>query len=349
MEDTFNNAFILSGGGTRLMIYLGMYAALEKLQMQPDVLIGTCGGAFAATVINAFPDTTLRKEYLKSEEYFQFVIKKRLTKEKKLLKIGLLSLKKIIDKRNAPFIEDVFSKYLADISQDFTKDFPSLASTRFSKEVPTLILGSEMLFSPDEVGQKRNDRKLYQKVIFTDSETAKRIDIEKIVISSENYRNSGVAVTPKIVTDISLLTSARISISDMFYVAPFNLEDTYFAGGAIDLIPIELARHISKAVIIEKKQSYSAVEEAFVRAVLGYSGTKRLEEIQNYTPDHEIDTRNIKRVLEGYYVKKKICWKRLEICFDYPASYQQFREDMDRQWNYGFQQTLKSIQSKSKL
>ena len=61
MEDKFNNAFILSGGGTRLMIYLGMYAALEELQMKPDILIATCGGAFAAAVINTFPDNPSRK------------------------------------------------------------------------------------------------------------------------------------------------------------------------------------------------------------------------------------------------------------------------------------------------
>ena len=126
MESKFNNAFILSGGGTRLMIYLGMYAALENLEIKPDVLIGTCGGALAATVINSFPDNNARKEYLKSEEYFRFITKKRLTKEKKLSRIGLFSLKKMIDTRNAPFIEDVFDKYLAEIPQDFSEEFPLL-------------------------------------------------------------------------------------------------------------------------------------------------------------------------------------------------------------------------------
>lgn len=346
MEGKFNNAFILSGGGTRLMIYLGMYAALEKLHMKPDVLIGTCGGAFAATVINAFPDHVSRKEYLKSEEYFQFITKKRLTKESKLLKIGLLSLQKRLDKRNAPFIEDVFSRYLAEIPQDFSEELPSLENTKFSNEVPTLILGSKILFNPKEVRLKRNDRTLYQKVIFTDSETAKRIDVEKIVVSSENYKYSAIAKTTKIATNKSILTSARISVSDMFYVAPVYSEDAYFAGGAVDLIPIELAKHIANTVTIEKKQSYSSVEEALVRAVLGYSGNKRLAEIQKYAPEYQIDTINIKKELEGHYIKKKIDWKKLEICFDYPKNYQQFREDMDKQWNYGFQQTIKSIQRK---
>ncbi|MBO0593455.1 patatin-like phospholipase family protein [Cellulophaga sp. E16_2] len=346
MNNKFNTAFILSGGGTRIMIYLGMFAALEQLGIKPDVLIGTCGGAFAATVINTFPDNESRKAYLKSQEYFQFATKNRLTKDKKLSRIGLLSLKKICDKRNAPFIEDVFNTYLAEISQDFPKDFPLLAATEFSKQIPTLIIGSEILFDPKAIGQERKQQKLYQKVIFTDADTASRINLENTSISSENYRNSAVEKLAKLKTGISMLVSTRVSISDMFYVAPVCLDGKYFAGGAIDLIPIELAKYIANSVIIEEKQSYSPVEESLVRAVLGYSGNKRLEEIQKHAPNYQIDTRNIKKELKGHYLKKTINWKKLEICFDYPKTYAQFRDDMDMQWNYGFEQTMKSIQGK---
>jgi len=345
MEDKFNNAFILSGGGTRLMIYLGMYAALEELQMKPDILIATCGGAFAAAVINTFPDNPSRKEYLKSEEYFQFATIDRLTKEKKLSRIGLLSLQKLFSKKNAPLMEDVFHKYLADVSQDFSKDFPSLTATMFSSKVPTVLIGSQILFDPKLIGQKRKGAKLYQKVIFTDEETASKIDLSAITITSENYKNSAISGSVKIKTNLSMLVSARISVSDMFYVAPVYLDDTYFAGGAIDLIPIELAKHLANKVTIEKKQSYSPVEEALVRAVLGYSGNQRLQEIENQGANFQIDTIHIKKDLEGHYIKKSIDWKNAEICFEYPRSYQDFKDDMDKQWEYGYQQTMKSIQT----
>ncbi|QXP53030.1 patatin-like phospholipase family protein [Cellulophaga sp. HaHa_2_1] len=345
MERKFNNAFILSGGGTRLMIYLGMYAALEELQMKPDVLIATCGGAFAATVITTFPDTISRKAYLKSEEYYQFVTKDRLTKEKKLSRIGLLSLQKVWSKKNAPLMEDVFHKYLADVSQDFSRDFPSLTATIFSSKTPTLLIGSQILFDPKLIGQKRDSKKLYQKVIFTDEETASKIDLSAITITSENYRNSAVSASVEIKTNLSMLVSARISVSDMYYVAPVYLEDTYFAGGAIDLIPIELAKHLANTVTIEKKQSYSPVEEALVRAVLGYSGNQRLQEIENQGANFQIDTVHIKKDLEGHYIKKSIDWKNVEICFEYPKSYQDFKDDMDKQWEYGYRQTMKTMQS----
>ncbi|MET3537233.1 patatin-like phospholipase family protein [Chryseobacterium limigenitum] len=343
MDKKFKRALLFSGGGTRLMIYLGMFAALEELGMKPDVLIASCGGAFAATVINAFPDNLSRKGYFQSEEYFQFVSKTTLTKQKKLSEIGLFSLKKLFNKKNAPYIEDVFNRYLVEMNQDLAIDFPSLKNTKFSQEIPTLIIGSELLFDPTEVEKKRNNRKLYQKIIFTDPETAKKIIPQQIIISSENLKNSAIKEIPKIRTDVSLLASTRISVSDMFYVAPASLHGKYFAGGAIDLIPIELAKHIADEVFIEKKQSYTPLEEAFVRAVLGYSGNKRLEDIEKQSPDFQIDTNDIKQKLEGHYIKKNINWKKFEIELSLPKSHQQFVKDMEMQWQYGFDQTIKSI------
>ncbi|MFD2908253.1 patatin-like phospholipase family protein [Flavobacterium ardleyense] len=346
MTNQFNTAFILSGGGTRLMIYLGMYAALEELQMKPDVLIGTCGGAFATTVINSFSDNASRKEYMKSDEYFKFVTQVQLTKEKKLSRIGLLCLRKIQEKRNAPFIEDVFSKYLVEMKQDLASYFPTLANTKFSKEIPTILVGSEILFDREMTGQARANKKLYEKVLFTDETTASQINIEKIGVFSENYQKSAVSTSTKIRTDISMLTGTRISVTDMFYVPPVSIDGKYYAGGAIDLIPVELAQHIAKSVIIERKQTYSPVEEALVRAVLGYSGNQRLASIQAQGLNLQIDTNNIKKELKGHYVKKDINWKKLEIAFSFPKSHKQFRSDMDKQWQYGFNQTIASLQAK---
>jgi predicted acylesterase/phospholipase RssA len=345
MNQKFERAVLFSGGGTRLMIYLGMFSALEELGMEPDVLIASCGGAFAATVVNSFSDNLSRKQYLQSEEYYQFVSKTTLTNHRKLNKIGLFTLKKILNRENAPLIEDVFNRYLVEMHQDLSEDFPSVKNITCSQEIPTLIIGSEILFDPKEAGEKRNDRKLYLKTIFTDSETAKKIIPNQIIINSENLKNSAIENLPKIETQFSMLESTRISISDMFYVEPACFNGKYFAGGAVDLVPIELAKHLANEVIIEKKQSYSKAEEALVRSVLGYSGNERLQEIENFSPDFLIDTINIKEDLKGHYLKKTINWRKLEIDFSFPKSYPQFKKDMEKQWQYGFDQTIKSIRN----
>ncbi|HBV16157.1 patatin-like phospholipase family protein [Chryseobacterium carnipullorum] len=343
MSEKFKRAVLFSGGGTRLMIYLGMFAALEELDMKPDILIASCGGAFAATVINAFPDHISRKEYLKSEEYFRFVRGTVLTKHKKLSQIGIFSLKKLLDKKRAPFIEDVFSRYLVEMPQDLSEVFPSLKNLQFSQNIPTVVIGSEILFHPNENGMERNGRKLYQKIIITDPKTAEKIKPEQIIIRSENLMNSAVERLAMIRTHISLLESTRISISDMFYVEPAFLHGKYFAGGAIDLIPVELASHLADEIITEKKQSYSSVEEAFVRAVLGFSGNERLAEIEKFPVSFKVDTTTIKKDLKGHYLKKGINWSKLEIDFSFPKTYNQFAKDMEVQWQYGYDQTMKSI------
>ncbi|MDR3025918.1 patatin-like phospholipase family protein [Chryseobacterium sp.] len=348
MNEKYKRAVIFSGGGTRLMIYLGIFAALEERGLKPDMLIASCGGSFAATVINAFPDHLSRKEYLQSEEYFQFISGTLLTRHKKLSEIGFFSLKKIFDQRNAPFIEDVFNRYLVDLTQNLSECFPSIKHVQFSKEIPTVIIGSELLFTPNKSGQLRNEKKLYQKTIFTDIETAKRIKPEQLISNSENYKKSAVEESPRIITNFSMLESTRASVSDMFYVQPAFLHEKYFAGGAIDLVPAELAQHLAQETITEKKQSYNPVEEALVRSVLGFSGNARLAETEQLLSGLQIDTTNIKQELKGHYLKKGINWRKFEIEFSFPESYPQFVKDMEIQWQYGFDQTIKSIKAEKK-
>lgn len=346
MDEKFKRAVIFSGGGTRLMIYLGIFAALDELNMKPDILIASCGGSFAAAIINAFPDHFSRKEYLKSEEYFQFVSQTTLTRHKKLSEIGFFSLKKCFDKRKAPFIEDIFNRYLVEMPQDLTECFPSIKNASFSKEIPTIIIGSQLLFTPQNSQQLRNGKKLFQKVIFTDAETAKKIGKEYISTHPKSFKNSAVEETSKIITNFSMLESTRASVSDMFYVKPLAFHNRYFMGGVIDLVPIELARYLSREVITEKKQSYTSIEEALIRSVFGFSANERLMETQNIISEFQIDTTSIKKDLQGHYLKKKINWKKMELDFSFPKTYPQFVEDMEMQWQYGFDQTIKTIKNR---
>ena len=69
----FSRSLLLSGGGTRFALYNGMYAALCDIGKAPELLIASCGGAFAALVINAFANNTERKAYLQSQEFYHFI------------------------------------------------------------------------------------------------------------------------------------------------------------------------------------------------------------------------------------------------------------------------------------
>ena len=337
----YQRAVLFSGGGTRYGLYLGMYAALKDLNLSPDLIIATCGGGIAASIINVFPTKEEQKKYIKSDELYQFVKQTKLTEQKSLFKLGLFSLRKILISKKAPFIEDVLSKYLIELSQDIA-ELPSLKNISFENS-NTIIIGSRLLFTKDDIGKPRNAKKLYRKVLFTNNKTARQINKEMIKTTSTNYIESAVDNNMEIFDNFSMTEAMRISVSDMFYVKPYFKENDIYAGGAIDLMPIEIANHLAYEIILEKKQIYKPIEEALVRAVLGFSGNTRLQEVSLSTPTFWIDTQDASQILRKHNLQKSINWLRFEINLKYPRSYQQFQNDMEAQWEYGYQQTIKSI------
>ncbi|MBE8727905.1 patatin-like phospholipase family protein [Flavobacterium hungaricum] len=339
----YKRAMVFSGGGTRFAMYCGMFTAFEEKGLAPDLLIGVCGGSIAAAIINSFPTNRERKNYLQSKELFEFVQNTKLTKERKLHRIGWYSLKKTYSKKRAPFMENVFDNYLVDLPQDISLQLPSLSS-QFAKNIPCIIVGSKIVLDPSNTGKERQNKKLYNKVLFTDPITAQKIDLDKIKIRSENYELSAVDPSIEILTDVSPHLAMRISVSDMFYVKPVLYQNQYYAGGAIDLTPIELAFEVADEVILEKKNNYTQIEESLVRAVLGFSGNQRLKEIENSTAAYWIDTTDATQVLNGHYCQKKIDWKNFEIKIELPESYEKFVNDMQQQWQYGYDKAIKELQ-----
>lgn len=339
----YKRAMVFSGGGTRFAMYCGMFTAFEEKGITPDLIIGVCGGSIAAAVINSFKTNSERKNYLQSRELFDFVENTKLTKERKLHRIGWYSLKKTYCKNRAPFIENVFENYLVDMPQDISLQLPSLSS-QFGQNITCIIIGSQILFDSFDTGKARKNKKLYKKTLFTDQITAEKIDLNTIKIQSKNYELSAVDSSIEILTNVSIQKAMRISVSDMFYVEPILYQNQYYAGGAIDLIPIELALEVADEVIFEKKNNYTNVEESLVRAVLGFSGNQRLEEIENKAVNYWIDTTDATQSLNGHYCQKKIDWKNFEIKIDMPYSYEKFVSDMDKQWQYGYDKALKALQ-----
>ncbi|MFD1601768.1 patatin-like phospholipase family protein [Flavobacterium artemisiae] len=339
----YKRAMVFSGGGTRFAMYCGMFAAFEEKGLSPDLIIGVCGGSIAAAVINSFKTNSERKNYLQSRELFEFVQNTKLTKERKLHRIGWYSLKKTYSKNRAPFIENVFDNYLVNMSQDISLQLPSLSS-QFAQNISCIIIGSQILFDSLDTGKARKNKKLYKKILFTDPITAQKIDLNTIKIQSKNYELSAVDSSIEILTDVPMQKAMRISVSDMFYVEPVLYQNQYYAGGAVDLVPIELALEVADEVIFENKNSYTNVEESLVRAVFGFSGNQRLDEIEKKAVNYWIDTTDATQALNGHYCQKKIDWKNFEIKIDLPDSYEKFVNDIGKQWQYGYDKALKALQ-----
>lgn len=341
-KPAFNNVVVFSGGSTRFAMYGGMYAALVDLGYKPDLVIATCGGAIATTVINSFDTNSERLAYFKSDELYKFTKATRLTDERKLHRIGLLCLKQIRNKKKAPYIEDVLNRYLVDIPQDLSASLPSL-STAFNQSVRSIIVGSKLLFTPSDVGLKRHNKKLYQRILFTDSHTEQSIDLRKIDVQSANYYDSAIDCRTTIINDVPITIAARISIADMFYLKPVFYNNSYFAGGAIDLIPIELACNMGKNVFFELKDNYKPLEEAMIRGVFGYSANERLAHVHAQDVYKWIDTRSAGKYLKDSCCTKKIDFLKLEINITMPQSHKQYTDNIQTLWDYGYLRIQKTM------
>ena len=64
----YQQCMVLSGGGFRFGIYLGMYAAACDAGRAPGPVLASCGGAIAAAVIPTLPDPVDQKAWLASPE-----------------------------------------------------------------------------------------------------------------------------------------------------------------------------------------------------------------------------------------------------------------------------------------
>lgn len=337
---------VFSGGGTRYAMYGGMFAALEDHGMKPGLIISTCGGSIAAAIINSFPTNEERKAYFRSEELYRFIRDIRLSEQSRLHRIGLYCLKLVCSKRKASYIRDIFRRYLVDMPSGPDIMLPSLGSA-FGVHIPVVMVGSELLFQKEEVEQPRNGRKLYRKVLFTDPETAKYIDCKAIEITSSSYQDSAVDREIRMVTTATVPEAMRISLSDMFYVQPVCYENKYYAGGVVDLLPVELAEALAETIILEEKEPFTAVEEGLVRAVFGYNGNERLKDVAKNRIQYRIDTRQATRELQGHYIRKRIDWLRNRVDITLPDSYQQFAEDVDYQWQYGYRKVERMLAANS--
>ncbi len=341
-HQAFGSAILFSGGGTRFAVYGGMFAACEDAGQKPELIIAACGGAMAAAIIRTFPTADERKAYFKSEEFYSFMRMQSLTSQRYLHRLPGYCLKKSLCRHNAPTIEDVFTSCLIDLTPDLSSLLPSLAPN-FDSALPTIIVGSELLFDESMTGESRRGRKLYRKVLMTDAATSAHIPLE--YLPPLYGQDSAVASDTTMMTGVSLPTAVRISISDMFYVRPVEFREKHYAGGAIDLIPLELAHAIAGQCLLERKPSYRRMEEALVRAVLGFSGNARLQSLTPSPRDISIDTRDILSTLDGHYVQKRISPASMQIKLHVPPTLSEWGESIELQWQYGYAKTREALRN----
>ena len=337
--EKYQCCMVMAGGGFRFGYYLGMYAAAVDSGNKPDLLLASCGGAIAAAVIQALPDDAQRKAWISSPAMYQFLCGLQSTPKAAIGRSFVHAVKRRLTAKRAHLIPDLFGDYFFDIPAQLPLPRPQSAPA-----VAVAIVGGKMLFSKDEVGQPRKQRKLFAETVFGDARTAALLAGMSSPLSEPKWGDNAIA--PELLTDTSMPIgdAVRISISDMFYFRCHAHQASHYTGGVVDLFPIELAKRLAQRVIMELKAPFSqALAIPAWRTVLGVDGNQRLRHVHGQFADVWIDASDVERVFHKRGMQKQVSWTRNRFRLLMPARYETYLAHVEEQWQYGYQRGLEAF------
>lgn len=334
---------VMSGGGFRFGMYLGMYQAACDAGQKPDVLLAGCGGAIAAALIHCIPQHQDRIAWLASQEMYQFWTGIHPSAQNNLIDVLTQWLMRRVNRKPCTRIPDLFNDYLFHAPQ-LNLPFQTHIEPR-EAQPDIVVIGGRLLFGNGEFATsrtiKRGSRKLFEKTVFG---SAPALTALNGFASGDWCADSAIAPQVKADHNMPLDEAVKISVMDMFYFAPWRYQDNFYLGGVVDLFPIEVAKRLAKQVIFERK---SDVDHCFInpawRSVLGIDGRKRQRAV--YADPRVttwIDTRNLSFSLKSNGIGKKIDWRRKAVVLAPPTTYEEYVRNIGAQVAYGYSQAIKS-------
>ena len=338
----YQRCMVLGGGGFRFGIYIGMYAALRAAGQAPDVLLASCGGAIAATIIHHLPDPDAQRAWLSSPAMYQFWCSLRSTPQANLTGTLLAAARRKLSGGNAPVIPDLFGDYLFEIPPQLPFPPPPASG---KAEVAVAIIGGKLLFDASEVGQPRGQRKLFAQTVFCDARSAALLAHLKAPLSAPRWGQHAIADQLLLEQGAPLEQAARISIADMYYFRCQPYQGHEYIGGVLDLFPVEIARRLGREVVMEFKEAF---DQFFAipawRAVLGVNGNARLRYANTHLADIRIDSSDVSHTLARQQLQQKLHWRRNRIELAMPPTYEEFVRFMDDQWRFGYERAQEALQ-----
>lgn len=340
----YRRCMVMAGGGFRYGIYLGMYAAACEVGEPPDVVLASCGASIAAALIHSVPDDAQRRAWLASPEMYQFWSSFRPGPSAALHRTLWGVAQRALQQGVAPKVPDLFGDYLFAVPPALPA-FPT-PSTPSARQGATdvAIIGSRLLFTQDEVGQPRDQRKLLEETVFGPPRIGQLLQGAPSPFHSAQWGNTAVA--PMVATDstMPLPEAVRISVSDMFYFPAYRHGAAHYMGGVVDLFPIELAQRLAHQVVIEFKPAFDHITSAPAwRAVLGVNAHQRLRHVHAQQADVWIDSSDIGQALPTQTMQKTMAWRNNRLALQPPVSHAVFAQHMQAQWDYGYQRGLEAF------
>ena len=212
-SNKYQHCLVMAGGGFHFGYYLGIYAALCESGRRPDIILASCGGAIAATIVQALPNDAERKAWLCSPQMYTFWRGLKSKHNVRMTGIFAGAMKRRFFGHNAKYIPDLFNDYLFEVPAQL----PLPPRTSNVQHVDIAIVAGKLLYTESEVGQLRKSRKLFSEILFCEERAAALVSNLQAPLSAPQFGDTTVA--SHLLTDVAMPISdaVRASIADMFY------------------------------------------------------------------------------------------------------------------------------------
>lgn len=238
-------------------------------------------------------------------------------------------------------IPNLFDNFLMDVPSEI--NLPELSSNFSPINHKTVIIASKILFNKEDAGFKRDSRKLFQQVIFSDEETISKLDGQMFHLHGEKTSvddNIGYS------SQASVIEASRASISDPFYMEPATINGHKYVTDAIDLYPLEIAKKLGDEVIFIYPTKFDVIEQGAIYSTFNFSHNKRHDQVFSNEIDYLVDYTDFPSELKFTPKPDFLAW---EIKSRLPDTYQEYREIVRRQFNYGYRRMLEAAKNKGSI
>lgn len=316
---------VFAGGGSRLAYYLGLHAAACEAGHAPDVLLASCGGAWAAAVLHRLPDPHQAKAWMMGPQAHEFICSIRANPAQAWPTALRRAAVRWLDRSSASRVPDVWSAAL------FRVDRPVALPPAAATAGPAVALvGARVMLPRDQAGQLRAGRVLFEETVFAEPSVAARLAGSPCALAPTTPTLAATIATR---TDITLEDAVRISITDLHYLEAPAVRGDHWVGGFVDLMPLELARLLAGRITAEKKPAFDTLlASPALRHGIGLDVARRWREVHAQPVDWRVDTSDMQRAVPPLMARR---WGRHGLTFKVPTP-AEFAQRVSLQWDYGF-------------
>ncbi|WP_201553519.1 patatin-like phospholipase family protein [Psychrobacter immobilis] len=246
---------------------------------------------------------------------------------------------------------------------------PNQNNNSFNTAAPEIaIIASRLYQAPNQPSNQMptadnsvyNEFKL-QELLFSPPRLAASEHFEQMLNSPvHTFANGRIHQSVNVVKQWEFSSAVRASMADMYYLPPMHIATLgWCLGGVINLTPIELACQLGQTVFAETKAGYDSwLAAPAIQRVFGFDPNERLAQVHGYQPMetsslmksernshqlHWLPFADNGQQLAGQHVQKRFNINQMTVELIH-SDYDGFVQQMQVQWQYGYQRTADYIQ-----